>query len=64
MPSAAVVEDDEIIVQPTTKRAKIKGTWHMHYGDYDYDFVDKQSYDIPLDLYNYLVSRDCVYDTI
>jgi hypothetical protein len=64
MPAAAVVEDDEIIVQPTTKNARVKGTWTQYYGTEQYDFVDGQRYDLPLDLFNYLVSRSCIYDTL
>jgi hypothetical protein len=71
-----LIEEDEVeapapapkaeptIVAPTTKNAKIKGTWTMYYGTGRWDFVDGRRYDLPLDLYNYLVKAGNVYDTL
>lgn len=61
---AEVTKEDPIIVTPTTKRARIKGTWVMYFGGNVYDFVDGQSYDLPPDLFAYLRSTGNIYDTI
>ena len=52
------------IVAPTTKNAKIKGTWTMYYGTSRWDFVDGHRYDLPLDLFNYLKKSGNIYDTL
>ena len=52
------------IVAPTTKNAKIKGTWTMYYGNKRWDFVDGQRYDLPMDLFNYLKGSGNIYDTL
>lgn len=52
------------IVSPTTKNAKIKGTWTMYYGTGKWDFVDGHRYDLPLDLYEYLRKNGNIYDTL
>ena len=52
------------IVSPTTKNAKIKGTWTMYYGTGKWDFVDGHRYDLPLDLYEYLRKNNNIYDTL
>jgi len=69
-----LLEDDEVeapapapqttIVSPTTKNAKIKGTWTMYYGTGKWDFVDGHRYDLPLDLYEYLRKNNNIYDTL
>ena len=69
-----LIEDDEVeapaptpqatIVSPTTKNAKIKGTWTMYYGTGKWDFVDGHRYDLPLDLYEYLRKNGNIYDTL
>lgn len=72
MPAAAVPQeavvvnaaDPAVIVQPTTKRARVKGTWTMYFGAKRYDFVDGISYDLPPDLYTYLRTRGNIYDTL
>jgi hypothetical protein len=51
------------VVSPTSKRAKVKGTWTMFYGSDRYDFVDGHIYHLPLDLYAYLKSSGNIYDT-
>jgi hypothetical protein len=61
---AEVTQDAPIIVTPTTKRARIKGTWVLYYGGGVYDFVDGQSYDLSPELYDYLRSTGNIYDTI
>lgn len=52
------------IVAPTTKNAKVKGTWRMYYGAQSWDFVDGRRYDLPLDLYEYLRANGNIYDTL
>lgn len=52
------------IVSPTTKRARVKGTWTQYYGPERHDFVDGQSYDLSPSLYDYLRQRGCIYDTL
>jgi hypothetical protein len=52
------------IVAPTTKNAKIKGTWTMYYGNGRWDFVDGQRYDLPMDLFDYLKASGNIYDTL
>lgn len=52
------------VVSPTTKNAKIKGTWTMYYGTGKWDFVDGHRYDLPLDLYEYLRKNGNIYDTL
>lgn len=53
-----------VIVSPTTKNAKIKGTWTMYFGSSRWDFVDGRRYDIPLDLFEYLKAHGNIYDTL
>lgn len=53
-----------VIVSPTTKNAKVKGTWRMYYGTQSWDFVDGRRYDLPLDLYEYLRANGNIYDTL
>jgi len=52
------------VVSPTTKNAKIKGTWTMYYGTGKWDFVDGHRYDLPLDLFEYLRKNGNIYDTL
>jgi len=52
------------IVSPTTKRAKVKGTWTMFWGTQQYNFVDGHSYDLPLDLFEHLKRHSNIYDTL
>ena len=72
-----LIEEDEVeaaeapapkaaptIVSPTTKNAKIKGTWTMFWGSQRWDFIDGHRYDLPLDLFNYLRSSGNIYDTL
>lgn len=70
-----LIEEDEIveapapkaeptIVAPTTKNAKIKGTWTMYYGTGRWDFVDGQRYELPVDLFEYLKRSGNIYDTL
>jgi hypothetical protein len=63
-PQEVQVVQEPTIVAPTTKNAKVKGTWTMYFGANSYDFVDGRRYDLPLDLYTYLVSRGNIYDTL
>jgi hypothetical protein len=52
------------IVAPTTKNAKIKGTWTMYWGTTKWNFIDGHRYDIPLDLFDYLKRSGNIYDTL
>ena len=47
-----------------TRRARIKGTWMQYYGTEQYDFKDGQYYELPTDLFEYLKTRGCIYDTM
>lgn len=58
------IPHNPVTVAPTTKSARVKGTWTQYYGRMRFDFVDKQRYDLPLEVYNYLKEHDCIYDTI
>jgi hypothetical protein len=65
-PEAVVVDNspDVVIANPFTKSGRVKGTWAMHFDGIDYDFVDKQRYDLPIALYNYLKDYDNIYETL
>lgn len=56
--------DDAIVVGKATKKARVKGTWHMVYGSFVQDFVDGQYYELPVELFNYLKARGNIYDTM
>ena len=55
---------DEVVVADDLVSARIKGTWDMIWGDNTYPFVDGKRYRIPRDLFQYLKSRSCIYDTL
>lgn len=65
-----VVEDtnaEPVVVAPgapSTKKARVKGTWKMFWGTTSFDFVDGTTYVLPTDLYDYLKSTGNIYDTI
>lgn len=67
---AEPVEDDETTVaqpvptQPGAKRARVKGTWLMHWGKQKFDFEDGKTYHIPADLYEHLKRHGNIYDTL
>jgi len=61
---APVSSPEPTIVAPTTKNAKIKGTWTMFWGKQKWDFIDGHRYDLPLDLYDYLRKAGNIYDTL
>lgn len=63
-PDAFVDDQEEVIVTPTTKSARLNGTWTMFWGADEYDFVAGQRYDIPADLYAYLLANHNVLDTL
>lgn len=52
------------IVDPLTKRARVKGTWQQFWGTYIFDFEDGRTYDLPMELFDYLRVRGCIYDTM
>lgn len=56
--------DSAVIASPATKSARIKGTWLMQWGALQFDFEDGRRYTIPTDLFDYLRSRGCIYDTM
>ncbi len=55
---------EPIIVAPLTKRARVKGTWVQYFGTGIWNFEDGVSYDLPLDLFDYLRVKGCLYDTM
>lgn len=55
---------NEVNVGPAYKSARIKGTWLMQWGPLQFDFQDGKRFSIPADLFDYLRSRGCVYDTM
>lgn len=65
-----VEEDNEEVVvsKPSTdsnlRRARINGTWLMHWGNQKFNFEDKKTYYIPADLYEYLKNNGNIYDTL
>lgn len=67
---AEPVEDSEVIVaQPTAsqaglKRARVRGTWLMHWGEKKFNFEDGKTYHIPVDLYEHLKKNGNIYDTL
>lgn len=62
--SAPTPEPEPTIVAPTTKNAKIKGTWTMFWGTTKWDFIDGHRYDLPVDLFAYLRKSGNIYDTL
>lgn len=59
-----VVLAEETVVTQDLKTARVKGTWTMFWGGDRYDFEDGKRYRIPVDLYQYLKMRSCIYDTM
>jgi hypothetical protein len=72
MPTAAIPQAEEedvslpepVVVTPTHRRARVKGTWTMFYGDQMFDFIDGQTYTLPTELFDYLRTRGNIYDTM
>jgi hypothetical protein len=66
----AVEEDDEpIIATPAStnsglRRARIKGSWRMYWGQQIYNFEDGKHFNIPADLFDYLKKNGNIYDTL
>lgn len=62
------VQSAPVVVQkveaPRTVRARVKGTWDMNWGGVEYPFVDREYFEIPADLFDFLRRRDCIYDTM
>lgn len=58
-----LAEPPSQVARRATKRCRVKGTWQMVWGQYQFDFVDDHVYDLPLDLYNYLKAHGNIYDT-
>lgn len=71
-PAEEVVEEtvdvaEPIVVAPgasATKKARVHGTWRMHWGTEAFDFEDGKTYVLPADLYDYLKSTGNIYDTL
>ena len=61
---AAEVVEETVVVEPDTKRARVKGTWRMYFAGQPYDFADGEYYELPQDLYNYLRGSGNIYDTL
>ena len=55
---------EEVVVNDDLVSARVKGTWLMTWGPTKWDFVDGKRYRLPRDLYHYLKSRSCIYDTM
>lgn len=53
-----------VVVAPTHRSVRVKGTWTMYFGAQRYDFVDGQRYELPTDLFLYLKERGNIYDTL
>ena len=60
----AEVVEETVVVEPATKRARVKGTWRMYYNGTPWDFADGEYYELPQDLYNYLRGSGNIYDTL
>lgn len=63
-PKVVVQEQEPQIVTPTTRSARVKGTWVLQWGPDKFNFVDGRRYELPLDLFEYLKSRGNIYDTM
>lgn len=65
-----VSDDEEIVATPAPapnsnlKRARIKGTWVMYWGNLRFSFEDGKTYNIPVDLFEHLKSHGNIYDTL
>jgi hypothetical protein len=55
---------DEVVVNDDLVSARVKGTWSMNWGPSKYNFEDGKRYRIPRELFQYLKSRACIYDTL
>lgn len=67
---AEPAEVEEVIATPAPtagsnmKRARVKGTWTMYWGNKVFNFEDKKTYNLPIDLFNHLKAHDNIYDTL
>ena len=68
---AEPVEEEEtefVVSKPSTdsniRRARVKGTWLMHWGSQKFNFEDGKTFHIPADLYEYLKTNGNIYDTL
>lgn len=60
-------EEDEAtpsFALPLNRRARIKGTWTMFYQTQQYDFVDGNYYELPVELFDTLRKSGNIYDTM
>ena len=63
-------DDEEVIATPPPsadsglKRARVKGTWKMFWGQMAFDFEDGKTYNIPVGLYEHLKNYGNIYDTL
>lgn len=67
MSTAPAYLDDEVstlIAKPSTRRARIKGSWTMYWGLETFEFEDGKTYDIANDLYEYLKYHGNIYDVL
>lgn len=61
------IEEATVVVAPgapAQKKARIKGTWLMHWGGQHFNFEDGKTFTIPADLYTYLQAHGNIYDTL
>jgi hypothetical protein len=65
-----ISDTEEVIATPAPapesdqKRARVKGTWTMYWGNKVYDFEEGKSYNIPSDLFTHLKAHGNIYDTL
>ena len=66
-----VVEEEPTVVEkvvapgaPETKKGRVKGSWTMYWGTNVYEFVDGNTYTLPIDLCNHLKVHGNIYDTL
>ena len=60
----AQFQEPAMTVTPTTRNARVKGTWVMHWGADKFDFEDGRRYELPKELFEYLKRRGNIYDTL
>lgn len=65
-----VSDDEETVATPAPaassglKRARVKGTWTMYWGNKVFNFEDGKTYNIPVDLFEHLKKHGNIYDTL
>lgn len=65
-----VTDEDEVVVTPAPtpgsdmRRARVKGTWTMYWGNTSFNFENGKTYTLPVDLFNHLKAHNNIYDTL